>query len=114
MIAFNFQPLDGTENISIQDFVGNKDALVAGTGAANSDQIQVWDGSKFTAYFYKAKKTTNPNKFTLGPAWVSVDAATSPTTDTIPAGKGFWYARPTTSSAGTLVETSPLAVKEQT
>ena len=109
MIAFNFQPLDGTENILIQDFVQNKDALVAGTSATAADQIQVWDGSKFSAYFYRAYKATNPNKFTLGPAWVSVDALTTPTTDTISAGKGFWYARPSTSSAGTLVETSPLA-----
>ena len=50
MIAFNFQPMDGSEDISIQDFVQNKDALVAGTATANSDQIQVWDGSKFEIY----------------------------------------------------------------
>ena len=85
---------------------------VAGAAPATADQIQVWDGSKFTAYFYRAYKATNPNKFTLGPAWVSVDALGTPTTDTISAGKGFWYARPSTSAAGTLVETSPLAVKE--
>ena len=109
MIAFNFQPVDGTENISIQDFVNNKGDLVAGTGPANSDQIQVWDGSQFSAYFYKAKKTTMPGKFTAGPAWVSTTAASTPTTDTIPAGKGFWYARPSTSEAGTLIQTSPLA-----
>ena len=112
LIAFNFQPLDGTENISIQNFIGNKNDLVAGAAPATADQIQVWDGSKFTAYFYRAYKATNPNKFTLGPAWVSVDALGTPTTDTISAGKGFWYARPSTSAAGTLVETSPLAVKE--
>ena len=99
MIAFNFQPLDGTENVSIQDFIGNKDALVAGAIAANSDQIQVWDGSKFSVYFYKAKKTTNPNKFTLGPAWVSTTAATTPTTDTVPRGSGVWFARPTDQPA---------------
>ena len=28
MIAFNFQPLDGSEDISIQDFVQNKEALM--------------------------------------------------------------------------------------
>ena len=109
MIAFNFQPIDGTENISIQSFVGNKSDLVSGTAQANSDQIQVWDGSKFDIYFYRQYKSTNPNKFTLGPAWVKVGAIGTVTTDTIPAGKGFWYARPSTSPAGTLVETSPIA-----
>ena len=109
MIAFNFQPVDGSEDISIQDFVNNKGDLVAGTVAGNSDQIQVWDGTKFSIYFYRAKKTTNPNKFTLGPAWVSTESLSAPTTDTIPAGKGFWYARPSTSEAGTLIQTSPLA-----
>ena len=112
MIAFNFQPLDGTENVSIQDFVGNKSDLVAGAAPATADQIQVWDGTKFSIYFYRAYKATNPNKFTLGPAWVNTAAASTPTTDTIPAGKGFWFARPSTSSAGTIVESSPLAVKE--
>ena len=82
---------------------------VAGATAGVSDQIQVWDGSQFTGYFYRAYKATNPNKFTLGPAWVKVGAITVKTTDTIPAGKGFWYARPSTSAAGTLVETSPIA-----
>ena len=102
MIAFNFQPLDGTENISIQDFVQNKDVLVAGTGAGTSDQIQVWDGSKFSVYFYKAYKASNPGKFTYGPAWVSTTAASTPTTDTITRGSGVWFARPTTSEAGSI------------
>ncbi len=102
MIAFNFQPLDGTENISIQDFVGNKDALIAGTGTGTSDQIQVWDGTKFSIYFYRAKKTTNPNKFTLGPAWVNIDTATTPTTDVVKRGSGVWFARPTTAEAGSI------------
>ena len=102
MIAFNFQPIDGSENISIQSFVGNKSDLVAGTGAANSDQIQVWDGSAFTVYFYRQYKSTNPNKFTLGPAWVKNGAITAPTTDTIPRGSGVWFARPTTSAAGVI------------
>ena len=61
MIAFNFQPMDGSEDIKIQDFVQNKGDLVAGT------------------------------------------------TDTIPAGKGFWHARPSEKAAGTLIEKSPLA-----
>ena len=108
MIAFNFQPMDGTEDIKIADFVQNKDELVAGTNTGDSDQIQVWDGSTFTTYFYKAKKTTMPGKFTQGPAWVKNGATTTVSEDTIPAGKGFWYARPTDKEAGTLIEKSPL------
>ena len=100
MIAFNFQPMDGTEDIKIADFVQNKDELVAGTNTGDSDQIQVWDGSTFTTYFYKAKKTTMPGKFTQGPAWVKNGATTTITTDTIKRGSGVWFARPTDKTAG--------------
>ena len=114
MIAFNFQPLDGSEDISIQDFISNKGDLVAGTAAGNSDQIQVWDGSKFTSYFYRAKKTTNPNKFTLGPAWVSTTAATTPTTDTVKRGSGVWFARPTTATAGAITVSGAINAASKT
>ena len=110
MIAFNFQPMDNDKDeISIQDFVQNKDALIEGATMNTADQIQVWDGKQFDIYFYKAKKTSGAGKFTAGPAWVSLSATTTVTLDTIPAGKGFWYARPDTASAGTLIEKSPLA-----
>ncbi len=114
MIAFNFQPLDGTENVSIQDFISNKDALIAGNAAGNSDQIQVWDGSKFSVYFYKAKKTTMPNKFTDGPAWVSTSAVSTPTTDTVPRGSGVWFARPTSESAGAITVSGAINVASKT
>ena len=100
MIAFNFQPMDGSEDIAIADFVQNKDGLIAGTNTGDSDQIQVWDGSAFTTYFYKAKKTTMPGKFTQGPAWVKNGATTTVTTDTIKRGSGVWFARPTDKAAG--------------
>ena len=109
MIAFNFQPLDGSEGFAITNFISNTSDLVAGTVVGNSDQIQVWNGTQFDVYYYRMYKSNNPNKFTLGPAWVKSSAATQKTSDKIPAGKGFWYARPSTSTAGTLVETSPLA-----
>ena len=114
MISFNFQPLDGSEDISIQDFVNNKGDLVAGTGAGTSDQIQVWDGTKFTVYFYKAYKATNPNKFTLGPAWVSTTAATTPTTDTVKRGSGVWFARPTTATAGAITVSGAINAASKT
>ena len=60
MISLSFQPVDGTEEIAIQDLIQDKSQLVAGNTAGTSDQIQVWDGSKFTVYFYRAKNTTNP------------------------------------------------------
>ena len=81
---------------------------MAGNGATSSDQIQVWDGEKFDVYFYRAKKTTNP-KFTAGPAWVNANSAGVVTTDVVPAGKGFWYARPDDKTAGTLEQASPIA-----
>ena len=58
MIALNFQPLNGTEEIAISNLVTDTAALVAGNAAASADQIQVWDGSKFEVYFYRANKTT--------------------------------------------------------
>ena len=97
MIAFNFEPVDGSEAFAVTNFISNAENLIAGTGAANSDQIQVWDGSKFDVYFYRAYKATNPNKFLLGPAWVKVGAIGSITTDTIPHGAGVWFARPSTA-----------------
>ena len=109
MIAFNFEPVDGTKSFAITNFISNTEDLIAGTGAANSDQIQVWDGSKFDVYFYRAYKATNPNKFLLGPAWVKVGAIGTKTVDKIPACKGFWYARPSAQAAGSLVEASPIA-----
>ena len=96
MIALNFQPVDGTEEIAISDLIGDKSMLVAGNAAATSDQIQVWDGEKFSVYFYRAKKTTNP-KFTAGPAWVNANSAGVVTTDKIKRGQGVWFARPSTA-----------------
>ena len=99
MIAFNFQPVNGGEDFAITNFISNTSDLVAGTAAGNSDQIQVWDGSKFDVYFYRAYKSNQPNRFTLGPAWVKTSAATTVTTDTIPRGAGVWFARPSTAPA---------------
>ena len=99
MIALNFQPIDGSEEIAITNLIQNTEGLIAGTGAASSDQIQVWDGSKFDVYFYRAYRATNPNKFTLGPAWVKNGAIGTITTATIPRGAGVWFARPSSAPA---------------
>ena len=106
MIAFNFQPVDGSEGFAITNFISNTEDLIAGTAAGNSDQIQVWDGTKFTIYFYRAYKSTNPNKFLLGPAWVKVGAIGAVTTDTIPRGAGVWFARPSTAPASAAITVS--------
>ena len=101
MIAMNFQPIDGSEEIAITNLVADTSTLVAGNDAGTADQIQVWDGSKFTAYFYRANKTTTP-KWTKGPGWVKVGAIANITTDTLKRGQGVWFARPTTASAGAI------------
>ena len=106
MIAFNFEPVDGSKSFAITNFISNTEDLIAGTGAANSDQIQVWDGTKFDVYFYRAYKATNPNKFTLGPAWVKVGAIGSITTDTIHQGAGVWFARPATAPESATITVS--------
>ena len=105
MISSAF-PIDMAFNNGPIDWVAC--GAVAGNDAGTSDQIQVWDGSKFTSYFYRANKTTTP-KWTKGPGWVKVGAIANLTEDSIPAGKGFWYARPSSSSEGTLIQSSPLA-----
>ena len=98
MIALNFQPLDGSDSFAITNLIQNKEDLVAGVGASSSDQIQVWDGSQFTTYFYRMYKATNPNKFTIGPCWVKTTAPTAKTGDTIPRGAGVWFARPASAT----------------
>ena len=85
------------------------DCAVAGSGAASSDQIQIWDGSKFSIYFYRSYKSNNPGKFTLGPCWVDINNASAKANLTIKSGTGFWYARPDSADAGVLPQTSPLA-----
>ena len=115
MIAFNFQPMDNDKDeISIQDFIGNKADLVAGTSAVSSDQIQVWDGTAFTTYFYRMYRSNNPNKFTLGPAWVKNGAVGTVTTDTIKRGSGVWFARPTDKNAGVITVSGAINAASKT
>jgi uncharacterized protein YfaP (DUF2135 family) len=83
---------------------------VAGNSAGASDQIQVWDGSRFNVYFYRAYKATNPGRFTIGPCWVDGNNASVKADLTLHAGEGFWYARPSDQEAGALVQESPIAV----
>ena len=101
MIALNFQPLDNTEEIAITNLVADTSTLVAGQSAGTADQIQVWDGSAFTVYFYRANKTTGP-KWTKGPGWVKAGAQSDITGDTLKRGQGVWFARPTSAEAGTI------------
>ncbi|MBR0198320.1 MAG: hypothetical protein IJQ34_09340 [Kiritimatiellae bacterium] len=102
MIALNFRPVVGTgDSFAVTNLIANSEALVPGSVAGSSDQIQVWDPStsSFTVYFYRAY---NANRFPAGPAWVKVGATTTVTTDSIPHGAGVWFARPTTAQAGSI------------
>ena len=101
MIALNFQPVGTSNAFAVTNLISSTDGLVAGSGAVSSDQIQVWDPetSSFTVYYYRAY---NANRFPAGPAWVKVGATTTVTTDSIPHGAGVWFARPTTSSEGSI------------
>ena len=85
------------------------ECAVAGNDATASDQIQIWDGAKFTTYFYRAYKSSMPGKFTLGPCWVNNSSAGVKADLTIKSGVGFWYARPDSAEAGVLPQTSPIA-----
>ena len=83
---------------------------IAGNASATSDRIQVWDGTRFTEYFYRAYKANNPGRFLIGPCWVDANNASVKADLTLHAGQGFWYARPSTGSAGSVVQESPIAV----
>ena len=114
MIAFNFQPMDNDKDeISIQDFVQNKADLVAGNDATTADQIQVWDGTGFTIYFYRANKTTFP-KWTLGPGWVKNGAVGTLTTDVVKRGYGVWFARPADKPAGSITVSGAINAASKT
>ena len=102
MIALNFQPLNGSEEIAISNLVQDTSTLVAGNDANSSDRIQVWDGTAFTTYFYRANRTTMP-KWTKGPGWVKNGDVSNLTGDTISRGHGVWFARPSTAEAGTII-----------
>jgi len=104
LISLNFEPIAG-ESVDIQDLIADKTVLVAGTGAANSDQIQIWDGTKFTTYFYRAYKSSNPGRFTLGPCWVKGDATSVKAEKAITHGMGVWFARPETAETGVITLT---------
>ena len=113
MIALNFQPVDGSEEIAISNLVADTSTLVAGQSAGTSDQIQVWDGTKFDVYFYRANKTTTP-KWTKGPGWVKNGAAANLTGDTLKRGQGVWFARPTTAEAGAITLTGAVNATPKT
>ena len=81
----------------------------ASNTVSQSDQIQVWNGSSFVGYFYQAYKATNPNKFTAGPAWVLTTVPGVATTDSIPSGTGFWYARASGQSGTSINQATPIA-----
>ena len=98
MISLSFQPVDGSEEIAIQDLIPDTTQLIAGNTAGLSDRIQVWDGTQFTTYFYRAKKTTNP-KFLIGPCWVESNNSGVKTTHTVKHGSGIWFARPESAPA---------------
>ena len=107
-ISLNFDAVGGG-GISIQDLISTND-LIAGNAAATSDRIQIWDGTAFTDYYYRAYKATNPGRFLLGPCWVAVNNASVKADLTLHAGEGFWFARPSDKEAGALVQESPIAV----
>ncbi len=113
MIALNFQPLDGTEEMAISNLVTDTSALVAGNDATTADQIQVWDGTKFDVYFYRANKTTTP-KWTKGPGWVKAGAIANLTGDTLKRGQGVWFARPATAQAGNITITGSVNAAPKT
>lgn len=92
-------------SVDIQDLIQNKEALVAGNAAASSDQIQIWDGTKFTVYYYRAYKSNNPGKFTLGPCWVDGNNASVKAAVPVTRGMGVWFARPKSSAAGEITLT---------
>ena len=106
-ISLNFDAVGGG-GISIQDLISTNN-LIAGTGVGSSDRIQIWDGTQFTTYFYRAYKANNPGKFTIGPCWVAANSASVKAELTLHAGEGFWYARPTDKDAGALVQPSPIS-----
>ena len=97
LISLNFEPMNEKGEVDIQDLIQDKTPLIANTAAGSSDQIQIWDGTKFTTYFYRIKKTNNPNKFTYENCWVDSNNKGEPAVCKITKGVGVWFARPETA-----------------
>jgi hypothetical protein len=91
LLSLNFDvPTNTPTSIKIQS-VFTTNGLVAGFTIGTSDAIQIWNGSGFGIYWYRAYKATPPNQFTGGPAWVNANTPTTVSADTIPSGTGFWF-----------------------
>ncbi len=96
-ISLNFDAVGGG-GIDIQSLISTND-LIAGRDAGSSDNIQIWDGTAFTSYFYRAYKANNPGRFLIGPCWVDANNASVKATVCITNGVGVWFARPDTAPA---------------
>jgi hypothetical protein len=85
---------DGTNStISIQDIIGNKDALNAAAypNKANADKIHVWTGSGYTSYGLYDTGTEVYWMDMANGAWNSPFGVAAASTDVIPRGTGLWF-----------------------
>ncbi|MBR4652044.1 MAG: hypothetical protein IKO72_01675 [Kiritimatiellae bacterium] len=91
--------------VNIADCIPAADQAGANALGDTADQIWVWENNAWTKYFYRKRGAT-----TYG--WVKYDSAassqpTTPTTDTIGIGQGFFFKRATGAGGTTVTFTKP-------
>jgi hypothetical protein len=102
MLPVNFAAVaDTAASIPIQTLFSTN-GLWAGQDGNSGDQLQIWNGSVFSVYFYRINKTTNPNKFLYPNSWVGTTNIGVPTVDSLPAGSGYWFNRPVAGGTTTV------------
>lgn len=91
LIGVNFQSVSGGA-LSIQDAIVPSDNMTKGNAVTAADQIQIMDASGTYVTYYLSNGYAGKGSYpeTAG-KWVKFGAATTPATDTIPTGTGFWF-----------------------
>ena len=111
ILGCNFKNADNSV-YAISNFIPYVEGMVTAKSETGADQIQVRqpDTSYKTyfmsnGYYGKGAGTYYAN---LDKQWISASTPGSVTTDTIPAGAGFWYIKGDASAEVTLTFTSPV------
>ena len=91
LIGVNFQSVDG-KALSIQDAIVPSDKMTQGNAITVADQIQIQNATGGYVMYYLSNGTAGKASYpaTKG-KWVLATAPSTPTTDTIPTGTGFWF-----------------------
>ena len=93
ILGINFTGVDGNA-MDINTAIPYAEGMTKGNGTATADQIQIQDGKGGYSIYYMSngKNAKGGDVAGLDGKWAK-DGTTAVSTDTLPAGKGAWFAR---------------------